>query len=119
MNDFRHSALIISARCDIILRCRQYVDFGESHMVCQYDDRERRCPALGHQIKFSYCRTSNLGIACRKILDCWFNIFPVEKFVEESYSEEERAKIFAPPKSKMLSLLELIEQAKASAEDKS
>jgi hypothetical protein len=47
------------------------------------DDYEIRCPRLGHQISFSYCRSENRGLGT----------------------------------TKMLSLLELIEQAKKGTKE--
>ena len=67
---------------------------------------------LGHHLGFSYCRTMNESLPCSKILDCWFETFAVQEFIEQNYTEEERQKIFAPPKPKITSLLEAIEKAK-------
>ena len=77
------------------------------------DEYNIRCPRLGHQISFSYCRTENRGLPCFKTLDCWYNHFQVEEFLKEELTPEVWEKVFAgPPKPKMLSLLELIEEAK-------
>jgi len=77
------------------------------------EDYKIRCPRLGHQITFSYCRTENRGLPCFKTLDCWFQHFEVENYLQDELSSEEWDKIFkTPPKPKMLSLVELIEQAK-------
>ncbi|MBN1847641.1 MAG: hypothetical protein JW932_03570 [Deltaproteobacteria bacterium] len=78
---------------------------GEDYLI--------RCPRLGHQIHFSYCRSENQGLPCSKILDCWFNHFLVEEYLRRELSAEEWAKAFErPAHPKMQSLLELIEQAK-------
>ncbi|RLB14284.1 MAG: hypothetical protein DRG82_14085 [Deltaproteobacteria bacterium] len=72
-----------------------------------------RCPRLGHQIYFSYCRTENSGLPCFKVLDCWSPHFPVEEYLKSDLTPEEWEKVFEKkPKPKMLSLVELIEQAK-------
>ena len=72
-----------------------------------------RCPRLGHQIFFSYCRKENRGQPCFKTLDCWHEHFLVEEFLKKVLTKEEWANIFEkPPKPKMLSLVEMIEQAK-------
>jgi hypothetical protein len=71
-----------------------------------------RCPRLGHPIHFAYCRQENLGAPCCKTLDCWFSFFPVEQFLRQELSPEEWESAFGkPPKPKILSLLEMIEQA--------
>ena len=77
------------------------------------NDTTIRCPRLGHQIYFSYCRRENNGLPCFKTLDCWFEHFPVEDHLREDLAPEEWDKVFGrPPKPKMISLVEMIEQAK-------
>lgn len=72
-----------------------------------------RCPRLGHQIEFSYCRFENRGLPCFKVLDCWYTHFQVADFLKEELSSEEWDKTFnRPPMPKLTSLVELIEQAK-------
>ncbi len=77
------------------------------------EDYKIRCPRLGHMIYFAYCRVENKGLPCFKTLDCWFEHFMVEEHLRQELTVEEWEKIFnRDPKTKMLSLLELIEQAK-------
>ena len=77
------------------------------------DDYEIRCPRLGHQIYFSYCRQENQGLPCFKTLDCWHTHFDVQTFLQSELSAEQYENAFCRQvKPKMLSLLELIEQAK-------
>ena len=76
-----------------------------------------RCPRLGHQIYFSYCRIENRGLPCFKTLDCWYPHFPVEEYLRKELEPEEWEKAFTRLKTtKMVSLLELIEQAKERTE---
>ncbi len=82
------------------------------------DEFTIRCPRLGHQINYSYCRSENNGLPCFKTLDCWFTHFDVQACLREQLTEDEFKKVFqkkAPPK--ILSLLDLIEQAKQSKEE--
>jgi hypothetical protein len=77
------------------------------------DDYQIRCPRLGHQIAFSYCRTESRGIPCFKTLHCWYNHFLVEQYMRKELTPEQWTKAFSrPAKAKMVSLVELIEQAK-------
>ena len=77
------------------------------------DEYSIRCPRLGHPISFSYCRSENMGIPCSKTLDCWFEHFRVEDYLRETLMPEEWARAFQPSgKTKVMSLLELIEQAR-------
>jgi len=82
-----------------------------------HDHRSRRCPMLGHPVAFSYCRTPGSDRPCRKIFDCWWEAFDVEAFIRSCYGEDRIAEITAPPKGKMLSLVELIEQARKAKEE--
>lgn len=76
------------------------------------DEYRIRCPRLGHQVPFSYCRNENRGIPCFKTLDCWYEHFLVGAHLREALTPEQWDEAFSsPPKPKMLSLLELIEQA--------
>ena len=68
-----------------------------------------RCPRLGHQIYFSYCRRENEGLPCAKTLDCWYPHFSVVEFLRRDLSAIEWRDAFErPAKPKMLSLLEMI-----------
>lgn len=76
------------------------------------NDRMTRCPRLGHQISFSYCRTERGDLPCFKALDCWFEEFDVYGFFRREMTEEQMEKAFSMPKhSKMMSLVQLIEHA--------
>jgi hypothetical protein len=75
-----------------------------------------RCPRLGHELTFGYCRQETRGTPCRLILNCWWEQFDVRSFLqahlpEAAMSQVERAGAVPPP-SKVLSLLEMIQQAK-------
>ncbi len=84
------------------------------------DDYKIRCPRLGHQISFSYCRLENQGLPCFKALDCWYDHFLVEEHIREELSPDEWERIFdKPPKPKMLSLVEMIEEAKKRSKGES
>jgi hypothetical protein len=83
------------------------------------DDEKIRCPRLGHQISFSYCRSENLGLPCFKTLDCWYDHFLVEEYLKQQLTPEEWEKVFSrPPKPKLLSLVELIDQARKQAKER-
>ncbi len=78
-----------------------------------YDHLEIRCPKLGGQVTFAYCRREAGTIPCQRTVVCWQRTFPVEAFLESILSEEDRARwANQNPKEKMTTLLELIEEAK-------
>jgi hypothetical protein len=77
-----------------------------------------RCPRLGHQVTFSYCRSENKGLPCFKTLDCWFEHFNVEEYLEKELDPKEWDKIITRSGlKKVQSLLELIEQAKKAKKE--
>ncbi len=80
-------------------------------MITQYDEKEGYCKMLGHFLTFDYCRSVSNGLPCSKVLDCWFQDFPIQAFIDQNYTTEEQQKIFAPQKPKILSLSEILEQA--------
>lgn len=81
-------------------------------MIKKYDKKETYCRMLGHVLSFQYCRTMQEGVPCGRILDCWFKVLPIQKFIQENYSEEKQKLIFEPPKPKMISLVDILEKAR-------
>lgn len=77
-----------------------------------HDHRQRRCPMLGHEVPFSYCRQPASDLPCRKVFDCWWQRFDVEGFIRAHYGDEDIEKILAPRQDKTVSLLELIQKAR-------
>jgi hypothetical protein len=75
-----------------------------------------RCRRLGHEVAFGYCRQETGGKPCRLILDCWWERFDVRSFLRAHLPEEAMAQVeragASPPPSKVLSLVEMIQQAK-------
>ena len=82
------------------------------------DDNQIRCSRLGHHLAFSYCRVENKGLPCFKIMDCWYEHFMIEDFLRKELNTEEWEKVFnRPTKPKVLSLLELIQEAKKKTQE--
>lgn len=86
-------------------------------MAKDRDQLERRCPRLGGPVLFGYCRSSgNDGIPCWKIFDCWWECFDVVEHLKNLLPEDIfKRLVLAKPKPKMVSLVELIEEAKKRA----
>ncbi|MCF8113805.1 MAG: hypothetical protein K9K21_08155 [Desulfotignum sp.] len=77
------------------------------------DDVQVRCPRLGHQVHFGYCRAENLGSPCFKALDCWHLQFDVVGHFKQTLSEADFAEAFLHQgRPKMQTLVDLIRQAK-------
>ena len=54
-------------------------------MITEHDAKKRRCPMLGHEVAFSYCREPGSETPCRKIFDCWWETFDVSAFINDHY----------------------------------
>lgn len=82
------------------------------------DTFQIRCSKLGHQIHFSYCRKENMGIPCSRVLTCWHPYFRVSEYLRQELTEKEwHDAIEKPVPPKVLTLVELIEQAQKSKLD--
>ncbi|MDM8523959.1 hypothetical protein QUF80_11380 [Desulfococcaceae bacterium HSG8] len=80
---------------------------------------ERRCPRLGSPVSFQYCTTcGDEEQPCFKVFDCWWEDFDVVAYLKDKLPENQfNALAASKPKPKVLSLVELIEQAKKRIED--
>jgi len=84
-----------------------------------YDHLEIRCPRLGHELNFSYCRTEAGDMPCHRTIKCWQAFFPVEAHLKEILSEAQRERFSRQSQpDKMTTLIDLIEQAKARVKSK-
>jgi hypothetical protein len=81
-------------------------------VIERYDDKTIRCPRVGGDVNFKFCRSENNMSPCRWIVGCWQMRLDINRFLEDHFSNEEFDLIFTPPKPKLASLVELIEQAK-------
>lgn len=86
-------------------------------MIEQHDDKMIRCPRVGGNVNFKFCRSENNLLPCRWVVGCWQTRLNVNQFLEEHFSKEELNSIFVPPKPKIESLVELIEMAKKVKEE--
>ncbi|UCG63401.1 MAG: hypothetical protein JSW12_11955 [Deltaproteobacteria bacterium] len=81
-------------------------------MIELHDDKTIRCPRVGGEVNFRFCRFENNLLPCRWIAGCWQTQMDINTFLQDHYSKEELDRIFVPPKSKIESLVDLIEKAK-------
>jgi len=87
-------------------------------MIEEYDAFILRCPQLGGEVPFQYCRTVNEDLPCRKIIICWEFRIEIGKFLNENYSIDEIQRALAPPsKTRIETILELIEKVKKIKEE--
>ncbi len=85
-----------------------------------FDDRQRRCPRLGHPVRFDYCRIGGDNQRpCFKVFDCWWEDFDVVGYFRQTLSKAEFKRLAcAPPPNKTASLIDLIQQAKQRTQAK-
>lgn len=78
------------------------------------DHLEQRCPRLGGQVSFGYCRMgADDGAACWKVFDCWWEYFDVVEYLKNRLPEEQFNTLAnTRPQPKMVSLVDLIQQTK-------
>ncbi len=81
-------------------------------LIEQYDHKTLRCPRVGGEVNFKYCRFENNMLPCRWIVGCWKMYIDINTFLEDHYSKEELNRVFELPKPKIQSLVGLIEKAK-------
>ena len=81
-------------------------------MIEQHDEKTIRCPRVGGDVNFRFCRFENNMLPCRWIAGCWQTQMDINTFLQDHYSKQELDQIFAPPKPKIHSLLNLVEKAK-------
>ena len=81
-------------------------------MIEQHDEKTIRCPRVGGEVNFRFCRSENNMLPCRFIVGCWQGQINIGAFLQEHYSEDELNRIFAPPKPKIESLVGLMEKVR-------
>lgn len=83
-------------------------------MKTEHDEKMIRCPKLGDEMTFSYCRCESGELPCVRIITCWQTAFDVTDVLKRVLTPDQWDRfISAEPKEKALSLIELIEKAKA------
>lgn len=78
-----------------------------------YDRLEIRCPKLGGQVTFGYCRREGGRLPCQRALVCWHCFLPVEATLRAQMTEDDWHRCFmTSAKPRIDALLECIEAAK-------
>lgn len=74
----------------------------------------RRCPRLGGEVTFGYCKVCGDGSTpCFKVLDCWWERFDVVAHMQAYLTPEafDALSNLRTPPDKVASLVDLIRQA--------
>lgn len=82
-----------------------------------WDSLERRCPRLGGDVAFGYCRIcGGEKTPCFKVFDCWWERFDVVAHMKTCLSAHTFDALCASrPQPKVTSLLEVIRLAQERA----
>jgi hypothetical protein len=79
----------------------------------RYDHLQIRCPRLGGEVTFAYCRREAGDIPCPRTIACWEPYFPVEAYLKTALTPAQWDRWSTrEPKDKITTLMELIEEAK-------
>jgi len=82
------------------------------------DALERRCPRLGGDVFFGYCKSCEAGQSpCFKVFDCWWEHFDVVAHMKGCLSTAAFDRLAArrPAPDKVTRLVDLIRQAQERA----
>ncbi|MGO8989416.1 MAG: hypothetical protein ACLQGU_22690 [bacterium] len=87
-------------------------------MIEEHDALIIRCPQLGGEVPFRYCRTVHENLPCQRVMVCWEFRIKISKFLSEHYSIEQIQCALTPSaKTRIDTILELIEEAKKIKEE--
>ena len=79
----------------------------------RYDHLEIRCPRLGGEVTFAYCRYEQGNLPCPRTIGCWRNHVPVEAYLREVLTPGEFASCFNElPKDRVSVIFEAVEAAR-------
>jgi len=80
-----------------------------------YDHLTIRCPSLGGEVPFSYCRKQGKGNPCPKLPGCWMNLLDIETYIKDSFTPEEITVFFLQsPSGRMDKFLSHLAEATAT-----
>jgi len=98
--------------------CQIPQSIHKTTMIEEHDALIIRCPQLGGEVPFRYCRIVNEDLPCRRIMVCWEFKIEISKFLGEHYSVEQIQYALTPPtKTRIETIIELIEKAKKIKEE--
>ncbi|MGD0276107.1 MAG: hypothetical protein ABSB79_08625 [Syntrophales bacterium] len=77
-----------------------------------FDELEIRCPKLGHEVRFAYCRLEAVDLPCSRAISCWQSRVPVEDALRTSMNEEEWTRFRSnQPKDRLSTILDVMTAA--------
>ena len=81
--------------------------------VSKYDPLLIRCPRLGGEVTFAYCRAEGGDLPCPRIVPCWRVCMPIADYLVQTLTPDQ-IELFTSqvPREKIISLVELLEAVK-------
>lgn len=80
-----------------------------------YDSLQIRCPRLGGEVTFAYCKVEGGDIPCMRIVACWNSCLNVSGYLGEKLSLAQAERFCElRPRDKVVTLIDLIEAAKVN-----
>ena len=80
-----------------------------------YDQLTIRCPSLGGEVPFSYCRKQGKGDPCARLPRCWMERLDIVAYIKTFFSAEEITAFFLqPPSGRMDTFLTHLARATAT-----
>jgi len=70
----------------------------------RFDSLMTRCPKLGNEVTFSYCRVEQRNFPCTRIISCWPSL-PVAAWLRETYPPEVLKSLGEQPSGDRLSII--------------
>ncbi len=78
-----------------------------------YDSLLIRCPRLGGEVTFAYCRVEAGDLPCGRIVVCWQRSIPIAAYLEKFLTAQQAERFHGQsPKAKLATLVELAETAR-------
>ena len=82
-------------------------------MMEDYDHLLIRCPRLGGEVTFGYCRVEGGDLPCMRIIACWRTTLPIADFLKKTLQPDQMERFAGSgQKEKIATLVELVESAR-------
>ncbi|HET57341.1 MAG TPA: hypothetical protein ENN35_02735 [Deltaproteobacteria bacterium] len=78
----------------------------------RFDDLLIRCPRLGGEVTFAYCRVEQGDLPCSRIIECWPSL-PVKEWLQEVLTPEEWDRfVNRPPGDRISTIFKAVDSLK-------
>jgi len=87
-------------------------------MIEEHDGLIVRCPSLGGEVPFRYCRTLQGDLPGPRMTVCWEFRMEISRFLSEHYSADQIRRAWPlPTRTRLKTILDLIEAAEKMKEE--